>query len=64
MEEKGGWLNEDMVGWFVDYADFCFKTFGDRVQYWITINEPHVIAYLGYCIGMHAPGMKGPLIVN
>lgn len=41
---------------FADYADFCFKTFGDRVKNWMTFNEPRVIAALGYDNGFHAPG--------
>uniref|UniRef100_A0ACD5WCG5 Uncharacterized protein n=1 Tax=Avena sativa TaxID=4498 RepID=A0ACD5WCG5_AVESA len=28
----GGWLNAKTVELFADYADFCFKTFGDRLQ--------------------------------
>ena len=29
---------------------------GDRVRHWITLNEPWVIAWLGYGYGVHAPG--------
>ena len=25
---------------FQDYAELCFKEFGDRVRHWITFNEP------------------------
>lgn len=41
---------------FANYADFCFKTFGDRVKNWMTFNEPHVVAKLGYDDGSNAPG--------
>ncbi|WOK97506.1 hypothetical protein Cni_G06214 [Canna indica] len=41
---------------FADYADFCFKHFGDRVKNWFTFNEPRVAAALGYDNGLHAPG--------
>ena len=32
LEDKGGWLNETMVDYFRDYAEFCFQKFGDRVR--------------------------------
>ncbi|KAG5007541.1 hypothetical protein JHK85_026083 [Glycine max] len=41
---------------FADYAEFCFKTFGDRVKNWMTFNEPRVVAALGYDNGFFAPG--------
>ena len=41
---------------FADYADFCFKTFGDRVKNWMTFNEPRVVASLGYDNGFFSPG--------
>ncbi|KAI4350999.1 hypothetical protein L6164_005393 [Bauhinia variegata] len=41
---------------FADYADFCFKTFGDRVKNWMTFNEPRIIAAFGYDDGTHPPG--------
>ncbi|XBI65031.1 hypothetical protein VPH35_044997 [Triticum aestivum] len=49
LEKKyGGWLNAKTVELFADYADFCFKTFGDRVTHWFTFNEPSRVAIGGY----------------
>ncbi|KAJ4826054.1 hypothetical protein Tsubulata_042006 [Turnera subulata] len=41
---------------FRDYAELCFKRFGDRVKYWITLNEPWAYATFGYDNGEFAPG--------
>lgn len=51
-----GLLSHQVVKDFADYADFCFKTFGDRVKNWMTFNEPRVVAALGYDNGFFAPG--------
>ncbi|GMH05532.1 hypothetical protein Nepgr_007372 [Nepenthes gracilis] len=51
-----GLLNRRVVEDFANYADFCFKMFGDRVKNWMTFNEPRVIAALGYDNGFFAPG--------
>ncbi|KAK8609696.1 hypothetical protein V6N13_093111 [Hibiscus sabdariffa] len=37
-----------------DFADFCFKTYGDRVMQWTTFNEPRVVTALGYDNGNSA----------
>ncbi|KAK2998022.1 hypothetical protein RJ639_024833 [Escallonia herrerae] len=55
-EKYNGWLGHEVVKDFADYAEFCFKTFGDRVRNWMTFNEPRVIAALGYDDGYFAPG--------
>ncbi|XP_078407434.1 lactase/phlorizin hydrolase-like [Cetorhinus maximus] len=60
LQDIGGWQNEDIIKAFSDYADFCFATFGDRVKYWITFNEPWVVSYAGYGTGEHAPGISDP----
>lgn len=52
----GGWLGKDIQDKFNDYADFCFKTFGTKVKKWITFNEPQSFTWIGYGIGVHAPG--------
>ncbi|WRX18667.1 Glycoside hydrolase family 1 - like 10 [Theobroma cacao] len=40
-DDDGGFLSPKIVDDYVDYADFCFKTFGDRVKHWVTMNEPN-----------------------
>ncbi|KAL6909525.1 hypothetical protein ACP4OV_001806 [Aristida adscensionis] len=56
LEKKyGGWLNTKMVELFTDYADFCFKTFGDRVNHWFTFNEPRIVVFAGYDVGVNPP---------
>ncbi|XP_059503413.1 lactase/phlorizin hydrolase-like isoform X2 [Stegostoma tigrinum] len=60
LQDIGGWQNENIIKAFSDYADFCFATFGDRVKYWITFNEPWVVSYAGYGTGQHAPGISDP----
>ncbi|XP_060524837.1 myrosinase 1-like isoform X2 [Cylas formicarius] len=39
----GGFSNDSTVDHFVDYTDLLFKTFGDRVKFWVTINEGHTL---------------------
>ncbi|XP_019101504.1 PREDICTED: beta-glucosidase 44-like [Camelina sativa] len=57
LEQKyQGLLSKQVVEDFADYAEFCFKTFGDRVKNWMTFNEPRVVAALGYDNGIFAPG--------
>ncbi|MCB0657526.1 MAG: beta-glucosidase [Saprospiraceae bacterium] len=54
--EKDGWLGEELPRLFADYAEVCFSHYGDRVKHWITLNEPWVVAMLGYGQGIFAPG--------
>ncbi|KAF5930157.1 hypothetical protein HYC85_031030 [Camellia sinensis] len=41
-DRYGSWLSPLMQEDFVHFAETCFKNFGDRVKYWITINEPNL----------------------
>lgn len=56
LEDVGGWARPDIADIFADYADYAFRAFGDRVDSWITFNEPWVSAYAGHFAGRHAPG--------
>ena len=60
LQQRGGFLNRDFVAWFGDYATLVAKKLGDRVNHWITINEPQVVTGLGLQDGVHAPGLKLP----
>ncbi|XP_022635228.1 cyanogenic beta-glucosidase-like [Vigna radiata var. radiata] len=55
-EEYGGFLSSQIVDDFKDYAEVCFKYFGDRVKHWITLNEPWSYSNNGYAVGTFAPG--------
>lgn len=58
LEDKGGWVNRDIVSRFADYSTAVVERFGDRVKKFTPINEPWVVAWLGHGIGIHAPGIK------
>ncbi|XP_061755885.1 beta-klotho [Nerophis ophidion] len=60
-KEHGGWKNDTLIPLFEDYAAFCFRTFGDRVKYWLTMHNPYLVAVQGYGTGVHAPGETGGL---
>ncbi|XP_038254141.1 cytosolic beta-glucosidase-like [Dermochelys coriacea] len=60
LEDQGGWSSDAITEVFDSYAQFCFRTFGDRVKLWVTINEPYVVANDGYEKGIVAPGIMEP----
>ncbi|KAK2493233.1 hypothetical protein MC885_002718 [Smutsia gigantea] len=64
LQDRGGWQEESTVDAFLDYAAFCFSTFGDRVKLWVTFHEPWVISYAGYGTGQHAPGISDPGVAS
>ncbi|MED4164008.1 GH1 family beta-glucosidase [Halalkalibacterium halodurans] len=56
LQEKGGWDNRDTIDAFVCYAEIMFEEFGDKIDHWITFNEPWCVSFLSNYIGVHAPG--------
>ncbi|XP_076889317.1 beta-glucosidase 18-like [Bidens hawaiensis] len=54
-DRYGSWLNPEMQEEFLYLAEICFKTFGDRVKHWITINEPKLMADYAYETGIIPP---------
>ncbi|KAK9077512.1 hypothetical protein SSX86_005849 [Deinandra increscens subsp. villosa] len=55
LDKYGSWLNPEMQEEFLYLAEICFKSFGDRVKYWITINEPKLVTDYGYESGTIPP---------
>ncbi len=60
LQDAGGWLNRDTSKAFADYAHIVAARLGDRVHHWITHNEPLVVAFFGYWMGFHPPGLHDP----
>jgi beta-glucosidase len=58
LEDRGGWAHPDSPKWFAEYAQLMFRSLGDRVSNWATLNEPWVAMDNGYVIGTHAPGRR------
>lgn len=48
LKDLGGWPNPLMVVYFTDYARLAYATFGDRIKFWITFNEPNILCTHGY----------------
>lgn len=59
LEDQGGWLNRDTAYKFAHYADLISKELGEKIHSYATFNEPFCSAFLGYEIGVHAPGKTG-----
>lgn len=57
---QGGWLNRDSVEWFGEYAAAAATALSDRVEHWVTINEPPSFVVGGLQEGNHAPGDRLP----
>ncbi|XP_010249515.1 PREDICTED: beta-glucosidase 13-like isoform X1 [Nelumbo nucifera] len=54
--EYGGFRSKRIIDDYSEFAEFCFKEFGDRVRKWVTVNEPSIFATHGYGNGKNAPG--------
>lgn len=59
LQDKGGWINRDIIGRFCDYADTVTEKLGDRIGHWMILNEPSVSTLMGHGMGNHAPGLTG-----
>lgn len=56
LEDAGGWLARDTALRFAEYAGLVLERLGDRVDRWITLNEPAMMTLEGYALGTQAPG--------
>jgi beta-glucosidase len=55
LADQGGWTNRDVVARLATYADRVARRLGDLVRWWITINEPSILALKGYVEGSWPP---------
>jgi len=59
LEDKyGGWKSRKIIADFENYCRILYKYYGERVKYWVSLNEQNVFVEFGYLQGMHPPGIK------
>ena len=56
LEDRGGWPNRDLAGYFADYAGILARHLGDRITVWAPFNMPWSFTYMGYGAGVFPPG--------
>jgi beta-glucosidase len=59
LEDKGGWPNRDLAGYYADYAAILAKHLGDRITVWAPFNMPETFTYYGYGAGWAPPYKTG-----
>ncbi|AET61160.1 glycoside hydrolase family protein [Paenibacillus terrae HPL-003] len=60
LEKQGGWSNRRTIDAFEAYAKTLFENFGDRVKYWLTINEQNMMILHGSALGTLDPSLQDP----
>ncbi|KAK9131690.1 hypothetical protein Scep_011218 [Stephania cephalantha] len=63
-DQYGSWLSPLIQDDFTYFAETCFRSFGDRVKYWVTFNEPNHFTNFAYKNGLFAPGRCSPPFGN
>jgi beta-glucosidase len=56
LAEKGGWDHGPMEKYFVRFVEHVMDAYGDKVRWWITLNEPMVQVFKGWLVGQWPPG--------
>ena len=56
--EAGGWEERANLPHFERFARLAGERYGDRVDWWITVNEPEVYGFYGYAAGTYPPGVS------
>lgn len=57
VEKYNGWADRRSVAAFERYARSCFEAFGDRVKYWLTINEQNLMVRVDERVNISAPDL-------
>jgi beta-glucosidase len=57
LEDEGGWPKRDTAKRFGEYAAAMYERLGDRVELWLTHNEPWVTSFMAYVGNEKAPGV-------
>ncbi len=54
-KEYEGWVDRQIVDDFVNYSEVLFKEYGEKVKYWVSLNEQNIFTGLAYIQNVHPP---------
>lgn len=60
IEKKGGWSRRETIDDFENYAKILFERFGDKINYWLTINEQNMMILHGSVLGITGDNGENP----
>lgn len=58
LAQRGGWEAADAPDCFARYVERATRHLGGEIGLACTLNEPNVVAVLGYTVGIYPPGVK------
>ena len=58
LADKGGWESPDVVRHFSAFCELVATRLGDRMSRACTLNEPNIVAFIGYLVGAFPPGVQ------
>ncbi|KAJ3104789.1 hypothetical protein HDU97_008857 [Phlyctochytrium planicorne] len=59
MDRFQGFVSREIIDAFAEYANVLYDNYGDRVNYWLTLNEAESNCEKGYATNFLAPGLNG-----
>jgi beta-glucosidase len=62
LAEAGGWADHGAVDLFARYCERAAAHIGDLIGWACTINEPNVVALMGFLTGVFPPGSRDPAL--
>lgn len=58
LQKMGAWENSEIIDLFERFTIHVAEELGDLILFWNTINEPMIVAFLGYLVGEHPPNKR------
>ncbi len=56
--KAGGWASRKSIDYFARFTDKIVNALGELIDFWVTVNEPNIYAYMCYQKGIWPPFQK------
>ncbi len=54
-DQYGGWESREIINDFTQFCALLYKEYGNKVKYWVSLNEQNIFIGLGYVKKLHPP---------